>query len=59
MYDIEILAKKVDFRTMEISKSAYAPLLLMLFTVWAVVGGRPENTIMLFWIKNTIFICLK
>ena len=24
----------------------------MLFSVLAVVGGRPENTFMLFWIKN-------
>ena len=39
-------------KVMEISKFAFAPLLLMLFSVWAVVGGRPENTIMLFWIKK-------
>ena len=30
-------------RVMEISESAYASLLLTLFSVLAVVGGRPEN----------------
>ena len=52
MHDMEILAKRNDFRVMEISKSAYAPLLLMLFSVFSVVGDRPENTFMLFWIKK-------
>ena len=47
-----ILAQKFNLRMMEISESAYAPLLLMLFTVWAVVGGWPENTFILFSIKK-------
>ena len=33
---------------MEISQFAYIPLLLMLFSVLAVVRGWPENTFMLF-----------
>ena len=52
MYDSVILAKTNDSRVLEISKSAYKLLLLMLFSVFAVVGGPPENTFMLFWIKK-------
>ena len=43
----------MDFEVMEISESAYAPLPLMLFSVLAVIGGWPENTFMLLWIKKT------
>ena len=42
----------MDFEVMEISESAYAPLPLMLFSVLAVIGGWPENTFMLLWIKK-------
>ena len=49
---MEILVPKKDSRVMEISKSAYAPLPLMLFSVLAVIGGWPENTFMLLWIRK-------
>ena len=39
-------------RVIEISESSYAPLLRMLCTVWAVVGGWTENTIMFCWIRK-------
>ena len=42
----------MDFKVMEISESAYAPLPLMLFSVLAVIGGWPENTFMLLCIKK-------
>ena len=47
-----ILAPKKDSRVTEISKSAYAPLTLMLFSVLAVIGGWPENTFMILCIKK-------
>ena len=42
---MEILAKINYSRVMEISKSAYEPLLLMLFSVFSVVGGSDRKHI--------------
>ena len=46
------MEKKNDFREMETSECAYASLIL-LWTVWAVVGDQPEWTMIHFFLDKT------
>ena len=54
MYDMDILAKINDSRVMEISKTAYEPLLLMLFFfLFFSVGCGQKTHLCSFGLKNT------